>query len=350
MPELFDPLHAFCYNTLKMEKIESKPLGAIDALSGGFELVLRHPWIIVVPIALDLFLWLGPQIRAQPVFAQMARVLGEAMAVQGGSPDTQQAVAALTQTLQETGGQFNVFSFLALFGMGVPTLVSLDVPAPIPSPIVLFSVGDEMMFVGWAAVLSLIGIFIGTVYLQWIAGTIRSEARGLRVFAARVLRSFAHILALVVALGIAGLVLLVPFTLGAVLISALSPGLGVFFILMIWLIVMWVTLYLAFAIPAIFVSGANVGQAILNSVTIFRYNFWSAMGLIFLIVLIQMGFSIIWQQFLASPLGFVVDMIANAILGSALVAAAMLFYDDRFSWLTQVRDRIRQQQRPSLKG
>jgi hypothetical protein len=303
-----------------------------------------------LPIALDLFLWLGPQIHARPVFDQLVRVIGDAMAMQGGSPDQQQAITALTQTLQETGGQFNVFSLVALFGLGVPTLVSLDVPPPAASPVVLFSVGDDITFAGWAALLALVGVFFGTIYLQWIAGTIRPDARGLRVFAARVLRSFVHILALVVTLGVAGLILLVPFTVGAVLNSALSPGLGVFFILMIWLIVMWVALYLAFAIPAIFVSGANVGQAILNSVTVFRYNFWSAMGLVFLIVLIQMGFSIIWQQFLDTPFGFVVDMIANAILGSALVAAAMLFYDDRFSWLTQVRDRIRQQQRPSLKG
>lgn len=63
-----------------MEKIDRKPLGAIDALSAGFELVLRRPWILLVPLALDLFLWLGPQIQAKPVFEQMLRVLFAAAA------------------------------------------------------------------------------------------------------------------------------------------------------------------------------------------------------------------------------------------------------------------------------
>ena len=333
-----------------MEKIESKPLGAIDALSGGFELVWRHPWIVLLPIVLDLFLWLGPQIQAKPVFDQMVRVMTEAAATQGSSPDTQQALAVMTASLQEAGRQFNVFSFVALFGIGMPVLVPLDVPGPALDPIVWFSVGDEVAFLGWAALLAFVGVLVGTIYLQGIAGTIRPEARGLAATGTRVLRSFVQVLALGVALGVAGFVLLVPFAVGAVVLAALSPGLGVFLVLIIWFIIMWVTLYLAFAIPAIFINGAHVGQAILNSVTIFRYNFWPAMGLILLTVLLQMGFAVIWQQLLASPVGLVVDIVANAILGTALIAAIMLFYNDRFSWLTQVRDRIRQQQRPSFKG
>ena len=334
-----------------MEKIERKPLGAIDALSAGFELVLRRPWLLLVPLALDLFLWVGPQIQAKPVFEQMVRVLSAAAATQSGSPDTQQAFDAFTQTLQVVGNHFNAFSFVALFGIGVPSIVPLDLPpADLVKPIVLFSIQDETAFLGWTALFALAGIFIGSIYLEWIARTVRQEGSRLNAFAPRVLKSFASVLALAITLGVASLFLIIPFGLGAVLISVLSPGLGVFFILMIWLLLMWAGLYLAFAIPAIFVSGANVGQAILNSVTIFRYNFWPAMGLVFLIVLIQMGFSVIWQLLVDSTVGLIVDMVANAILGTALIAAGMLFYHDRFTWLTEVRQRIHQQQRPSIKG
>jgi hypothetical protein len=154
-----------------------------------------------------------------------------------------------------------------------------------------------------------------------------------------------------IALGIGGLLLMVPFALGALLVSLLSPGLGVFFILAIWLVLMWAALYLSFAVPAIFVSGVGVQKSILNSITIFRYNFWSAISLIFLIVLIQMGFSVVWQGLMNGTAGLIVDMLANAVLGTALIAAMMLFYYDRFTWLTAVRERIRQQQhRPSVKG
>ena len=130
----------------------------------------------------------------------------------------------------------------------------------------------------------------------------------------------------------------------------LSQGLASFILIAGFMLALWAILYLAFALPAVFVSGANPVQAIWNSVTVFRYNSWSAMGLVFLIYLIQMGFSLVWQQLISSAWGAAFNIVANAFLGTGLVAAAMLFYHDRFTWLTEVRERIRQQQRPLIKG
>jgi hypothetical protein len=332
-----------------MENIESKPLGVIDALSLGFELVLRHPWVLLVPVALDLFLRWGPQIQARPVLEPAAKLF-MALVPRDPSPDSQQAMTLLAQNLQANADHFNIFSCLALFGLGVPSLVPLNGPDTLFSTApVWVSIEDATAFSVLVVLFALLGVLVGTLYFETLARPIRHEAGGLRTFVPRVFKSFLNILALVITLGIAAFFLFIPFGAGVVLLLTLSPGLAVFLFLMIWLIVMWAALYLAFAVPAIFVSGANALQAILNSVTIFRYNSWSAMGLIFLIILIQMGFSVIFQQLLDNTLGFVVGMIANAVLGTALIAAGMLFYYDRFTWLTQVRERIHQQQRPSFK-
>jgi hypothetical protein len=74
------------------------------------------------------------------------------------------------------------------------------------------------------------------------------------------------------------------------------------------------------------------------------------MGLVFLIFLIQSGFSLVWQQLPDETWVDTFNVVANAFLGSGLIAAAMLFYHDRFTWLTEVRERIRRQQRPLIKG
>jgi hypothetical protein len=334
-----------------MEKIDKKPLGAIDALFAGFELVFRQPWILLVPIALDLFLWLGPQIHAKPIFDQLLSILN-ASAAQSGSPDTQQALDAFKSAFQAAGEQFNVFSFVAMFGMGIPTIMPIVDPPPVDlfKPAVLFSIEDQSVFLGWFVLFALVGVLLGSIYLAGIARAVKREPGNMLSFLPETVRSFARVLMLVVALGLGGLVLMIPFALGALLVSLLSPGLGVFFILAIWLVLMWAALYLSFAVPSIFVSGVGVQKSILNSITVFRYNFWSAIGLVFLVVVIQMGFSIIWQQFQDSTAGLIVDMLANAVLGTALVAAMMLFYYDRFTWLTAVRERIREQHRPSIKG
>ncbi len=332
-----------------MENIDRKPLGVIDALSSGFELVLRHPYVLLVPLALDLFLWLGPQIHAKPVFDQVVRALSGVAPVQGSSPDAQQALDAFKSAVQATGDSFNLFSVIALFALGIPTLVVVDAPAGTAPPSVLFSVPNQVAFFAWVVLFGLIGLFLGSVFLSSIGWSIR-RGSGAGAFATRVVKAFASLLALFLVALIGSTLVIVPFFVSAAMVSVLSPGLGFFLILACWLVLMWAALYMAFAIPAIFVSGSNVPQAILNSITIFRYNFWSALGLIFLVILIQMGFSVVWDALLGSTAGMLVDMVANAILGTGMVAAMMLFYADRFTWLQQVRERIRQQQRPSLKG
>lgn len=332
-----------------MENIDRKPLGVIEALSAGFELVLRHPYMLLVPLALDLFLWLGPQIHAKPVFDEAVRLLAGAAPAPGSSPDAQQALDAFKSAVQATGESFNLISIVALFALGIPTLVVVDPPADIAAPNVLFSVSDPVAFFGWVVLFGFIGLFLGSVYLQVIAHSVRRDA-GWGAFAARVVKSFTHVLTLFLLVVVGSAIVVVPFFVSAAMVSVLSPGLGFFLILACWLVLMWAALYMAFAIPAIFVSGANVPQAIMNSIAVFRYNFWSAIGLIFLVILIQMGFSVVWDALLGSTMGMLVGMVANAVLGTAMAAAMMLFYADRFTWLQQVRDRIRQQQRPSLKG
>ncbi len=51
------------------------PLGLIDTLSSGFKVVQRRPWLILPPILLDLWLWLGPRWSIQPLADSLLRLL-----------------------------------------------------------------------------------------------------------------------------------------------------------------------------------------------------------------------------------------------------------------------------------
>ncbi|MDE3088240.1 MAG: hypothetical protein KGJ80_02490 [Chloroflexota bacterium] len=334
-----------------MQNIEKKPLGVIDALSSGFALVVRHPWIVLLPIAFNLFLWLGPQINAKPLFDQMIVWLtaSASAAAPNLMPETQQGLDASKEMLRAMGENLNILNLVAVFALGVPSLLGLEtLPSDTPrAP--WFVVGDPGTLIVATALFALIGIFIGSIYLETIARVVRRE-KGLQTFPPRVLKAYLNT-GLLVGIGfLVVLIFLSPFLIGATLISLLSQGLASFVLIAGLMLVLWAALYLAFALPAVFVTGSNAVQAIWNSITVFRYNFWSAMGLIFLIYLIQMGFSLVWQELLANPWTAVFNVIANAFLGSGLIAAAMLFYFDRFTWLDEVRQRIRQQQRPLIKG
>jgi len=50
-------------------------LGLIDTLSSGFKVVQRRPWLILPPVLLDLWLWLGPRWSIQPLADSLLRLL-----------------------------------------------------------------------------------------------------------------------------------------------------------------------------------------------------------------------------------------------------------------------------------
>ena len=47
----------------------------IDAFGRGFETVLSRISLIALPVFLDLFLWLGPQLSVAPLTAELGTLL-----------------------------------------------------------------------------------------------------------------------------------------------------------------------------------------------------------------------------------------------------------------------------------
>ncbi|MBV9133482.1 MAG: hypothetical protein JO318_12340, partial [Chloroflexi bacterium] len=46
---------------------EAPPTGVIETLSAGYSAVNRQPWVLLLPILLNLFLWLGPHVSYSPL-------------------------------------------------------------------------------------------------------------------------------------------------------------------------------------------------------------------------------------------------------------------------------------------
>ncbi|MCI0475774.1 MAG: hypothetical protein L0Y55_05965 [Anaerolineales bacterium] len=315
------------------KKTDQKPLGVFDVLSGGFELIWLNPWILLIPIALDLFLWLGPQLNAQPIFQQMITVL--ALSVPANAPaETTQNIELLQKILQTASESVNVLGVLAA---GMPSVIGLQPPAA-ENARAQFVIGDPFALSGVVIVLGFGAALMTSGYLEMTARPVRNETDA-RTFVARWLRSCVDLILLAILIVVGLSVLMIPVTLIAGIFSLASQGLGSFLMLGGMMLMFWAMLYLVFAVPAIFVSRANAPQALLNSVSIFRFDFWSAIGLVFIVYLVRAGFGIVWQFFDTNTWGVVFDVIANAFLSSALIAAEMIFYNNRMYWLTVAREK-----------
>jgi hypothetical protein len=313
-----------------------KPLGVIDVLASGFELVLQNPWILFLPVLVDLFVWLGPQISIKPLAQNWLALLNTGAALPPNpSAEMQENWDMFRTMLQGAGDTFNFFGVIAT---GIPSLLWLNTPNA-PARQVIAEIPNGTTLIAMLAPLALVGVALTALYLELIGRVVRKET-GWKSFLPRVVRAFAAITLYGIALLIGMFGVMLPLSLIATVLLGVNQGIASSIVLLGTVAIIWATLYLAFALPSIIVSGANALQAIVNSARVFRFDFPAAMGLIVLTYLIHWGFGIIWQFLFDTPWGVLFDVIANAFLGSGLTAAVMIFYADRMALFNELRARM----------
>src|SRR3954447_9387142 len=99
----------------------AKPSGLIDTIQAGFNAVNRNVWLLLLPLIIDLGLWLGPQLTVGPLLQNWLIHLSPPPGV------SSEVVRSIEQGRQSSlqiierdpsVGQYNLVSLL---GLGVPS-------------------------------------------------------------------------------------------------------------------------------------------------------------------------------------------------------------------------------------
>src|SRR5512147_815913 len=105
------------------------PPGVIGSLRAGFDAITTHIGLILMPLALDLLLWLGPRVGVnrlmQPVLAEMDR-LGPTAGLSAADMSTMLAM------YRELLGRFNLIVAMRTVPVGISSLMSGRMPAASP--------------------------------------------------------------------------------------------------------------------------------------------------------------------------------------------------------------------------
>lgn len=318
---------------------QSKPLGVIDAIQRGFDLINHRLWLLLIPVLLDLFLWQGPRLSPAP----WLHAYLDAWLAQLG-PDMElptEMVLALDQT-RLLVNELNLFTLLTGLVTGLPSFMArLEVNAPAPAVLTATEAWQVLLAV---VVLIPIGLFVASVWLALIARAMATEAAsraGMWRHAGWLWLNLGLYLAGLTAALIAGsgfvvmfltLLLLVLGTGGLTLLSWVS----LFFF---WLI-LWVGIGLRFVVSAIAVDGVNVARAVWRSLNVVTRNFPATMGLLLLGLLLTEGFARIWLRLSSHTWGIPVGIVGYAYIGTALVAAGFYFYQARYHhWIGSTKRR-----------
>ena len=334
------------------------PKGVIDTLSAGYAALNRQLWVLLVPILVDLVLWLGPHVSYSPLVdplvtraTESVRQLavnqtqppvsprrGQARLVPS-SPNTtsselsERLEAFRTWTMSRTTDT-NALSLLARGPLVVPSLA-----APLGAAGVIGSVGAFQFVTGWPEGLLLLSVLFasslllgGVFYTGLAASAGAAESRGPLTAGRRAPKVAVRVIGLLAALLGTGLLLGLPVLVLVGFTALVAPELAVFGGVFVLAALLFAEIHLSFAVPAICVSNVGPLAAVQRSVAVVRRDLWSTLGLILLTWLILAGMSRVWEVLansLQAPFGVGLGILGNAYIASGLIAAGMIFYIQR---------------------
>jgi hypothetical protein len=296
--------------------VEQTP-GVIETVGTAFVLLNKRPYLLIPPVLLDLFLWLGARLSLKPLTDTLVGW------VQGSSSvDT-----ATIDQLHSLGKSFNLFELLAISMPTFVTQIGADAIAGASHTTIDWLQWWALLPVGFGLVL--IGLAIGMAYLTLLGYLVRGEGVTIAPYSAamikNVLRTYAYYLLLL------GLALLILFPL--VLLSGAMLIFGISIVPIVTLVLafaaMWAYVLLYFAQDAIVMSQAGPARAIYLSYNVVRSNFWPCIGLIVVSLLLQIGTPLALVAFTHTTFGVPLAFILHAYILTGVAVAALLFYRDR---------------------
>lgn len=307
------------------------PPGAISALTNGFNAVANNIAVIIFPVALDIFLWLGPRLKADAVFGPILKMLPD---IQGQAPAEQ--VKLFTQMLTDFSNGFNLFSVLRTYPLGIFSLMStnLSVMSPLgprsgidaPNMLLIFMLILVLTFCGWMA---------GSLYFRSVSRAALKLEGGVGI-----LRSLLHggLLSGVWMLLFAFANL--PLLIFLWLLTMMDGLLRTVVIVLLAFPVSWVLLVVFFSFFGIFVSAQNAFVSVRNSMRMLRYGLpplgWFAMLALF----ISQSMDLLWRIPPAESWMTAVGILGHAFISTGLLAASFIYYRDLNVWIAKMLQAI----------
>jgi hypothetical protein len=312
----------------------------IDTFSEGYAAVNRRPWLVLLPILVNLYLWFGTQLSFEPLIVDLSSLMRLSAGAESslqmqpaeqlrtlGILDMRQIVAVLNYI------PLTIYVFDA-FGtgggaLGLPMSRAMPqlVDAGQANPIQVSNLGGALLAF---ALLNAIALPLSVAFLTKVAEAVRGDRATAATWLRRVWRAALGILGCIGVLAGIGLALGLPFMFFAGLLFWLSPAIGILVVLMLWVALLWSRIYLGFAREAIVVSGVGPLRALHASFNIVRRNLMGTLGFLALSWLISVGSGVLWLSLAqGSTIGLLVAIAGSAYLGSGLLAARMAFYRER---------------------
>jgi len=332
--------------TAQLRKTPAPPLGIVASIASGFETVNARLELILLPLALDLFLWLGPHLSLKPVLAAvLPGWVNQLVAPPGVDAAAAQNFETMRHELQTiltaSAERFNLFAVLSQFPLGLPSLLVRRAPvsAPGDGPLTwLVSSGLEgvLLFVAFW----LLGLFLSACYFDAVAQQVRDARINWRLLLKQVWGDWARLTALTAVIILTLGFLSLPLTLLIGLVALLSVAAAQF---VAATLAIWLLAYFGFTLPGILLQRRGLFGAAWDSIRLAHTSLPQTLVLYAAVIFIYVGLGQVWSLPPDDSWLLVIGLAGHALVSTALVAAMFAFYQDRFRWWVEMRQTLRAQ-------
>lgn len=311
------------------------PPGVVSSLRGGFDAIASHVAAILLPLVLDLWLWLGPHLSMEHLFMPVLAEFRQ-MARSNGIP-----TAEVNRALDIYGTlfrEFNLFSVLRTFPIGISSLMTGRMPMENPLGVStiwqvgtggsLFLIIIGLTFAGWLA---------GGMYFHWIATLVNSGQEE----QLESLRAITQTIFFSILWAIVTMILGLPVMLIMYLLFAISPSLAQGVLLFLGFLSMWLVVPLFFAPHGMFLRKQNTFTSILGGLRMARFTLPASSMFVLSVFLLGIGLNFLWSVPPVDSWMALVGIFGHAFVTTALLASSFVYYRDMTAWLQIVMDRYK---------
>ncbi len=316
--------------------LQTRPvLGVIDALSTGLEAVLRHPWLLLIPIVLDMFLWVGPRLHAPALYQALNPTLSQ-MTTEMTSSDTRYAMQELSKAVEQFFTQFNLFAWLSAGLIGVPVInggIDATMKLVTGSSPLLWPIDNFSGYLLALVLCTVIGLFLSALFWSMLGAYVRGEPWQAAHWIKQSFEVWKKFLLLMIVVVSLAFLSLFPLSMAMFAIGAFSTGLASLIPLLAMGVAAWLILVCVFTPHGLVLHHMSLSRAIGTSVMIVRTNFVSTAGLVLIAIAVSLGMGLIWEGLAADSWLRLIAVAGNAIIGTGLIVASLFFYQNRIAIL-----------------
>ncbi|HEY5571757.1 MAG TPA: hypothetical protein VIK64_01980 [Anaerolineales bacterium] len=313
-------------------RVLPSPPSLIAALRAGFDSITNHIALILFPIALDLYLWLGPHLRLKQLIESVVSQLVALYALQDSG--ARETLDVIKEAWMEVAAQLNLFAALRSYPVGIPSMMASLSPEAHPAGAPLMWEIDSLsgVFVVWVLITGL-GLAAGTLFFDVVSQAVLFG----KIDWAETLEQWPKKILQVLLLALFWFGVLVGVSVpGSLIVSVVALGgltLAQCALFFYGGLLLWLFFHLLLSPHGIFVYGQKALKSIQTSFLLTRQT-WLSTALFFLAVFILgRGLDMLWQVPPETSWLALVGVIGHGFVATGLLAASFIYYRDAYQWM-----------------